>query len=197
MIIKYIWVFISAFLDDVIPLPLPPACVVMIFFQMYFKLDTWTVICVGVAGSILGRYTLMLYIRKVAGRIFNPSKNEDVQFLGEKMKEKGWKTQLSIVSYSLLPLPTTPLFIAGGMAKMKHILILPAFFVGKFTSDALAVFAGEYAAENTSSLLKGIVSWQSVMGFVIGLVLIGALLFVDWRTWLREKKFTLNFKIWK
>ncbi len=194
---KYLLVFASAMVVDIVPLPLPPAFVIMIFLQIYFKLDVWTVIFVGVAGSILGRYILTLYIPKVAGKIFNPAKNEDVQYLGKKLKEKGWRSQLAILTYSLLPLPTTPLFIAGGMAKMRPFFIIPAFFVGKFISDAIAVLGGKYAAENTPSILEGAVSWKSILGIAIGLLLISALLFIDWRTLVQQKKFKINFKIWK
>jgi len=194
---NYLLVFVGSLAVDIIPLPLPPAFVIMIFFQIYFDLNIWIVIIVGVAGSILGRYTLTLYIPKVAGRIFRPSKNEDVKFLGAKLKEKGWKSQVAIVTYSLLPLPTTPLFIAGGMANMKPYLIIPAFTVGKFISDTIAVLMGKYATENAPSLLGGAISWQSISGLILGLLLIALLLFVDWRTWLQQGKFSLNFQIWK
>ncbi len=194
---KYLLVFASAMMVDIVPLPLPPAFTIMIFLQIYYKLDVWTVISVGVAGSILGRYILTLYIPKVAGKIFNPAKNEDVQYLGKKLKEKGWKSQLAILTYSLLPLPTTPLFIAGGMAKMKPFFIIPAFFVGKFISDAIAVIGGKYVAENAPSILEGAISWKSIAGITIGLLLIIALLFIDWRTLVQQKKFKINFKIWK
>lgn len=197
MWVKYLFVFLSALIVDVVPLPLPPAFVIMIFLQIHFNLNVWVVIIVGVAGSILGRYILTLYIPKIAGKIFNPAKNEDVQFLGKKMKEKGWKSQLAILTYSLLPLPTTPLFIAGGMAKMKPYFIIPAFFVGKFISDTLAVFIGMYAAENTPSIIEGAISWKSISGLVLGLILVFLLLFVDWRSWIQNKKFKLNFKIWR
>lgn len=197
MWLKYLYVFIAAMLVDIVPLPLPPAFVVMIFLQLYYKLDVWMVIWVGVAGSILGRYILTLYIPKVASRLFNPDKNADVQFLGKKLKEKGWKSQLAILTYSLLPLPTTPLFIAGGMARMKPIFIIPAFFVGKFTSDAAAVFMGMYAAENITGILDGIISWRTISGLLLGLLLITGILFIDWRTYLEQKKIRINFKIWK
>ena len=197
MWLKYVYVFLASMAVDIVPFPLPPAFVVMVFLQIYFKLDVWVVIVVGVAGSIMGRYILTLYIPKVAKRIFNPSKNEDVQFLGKKLKEKGWKSQLAILTYSLLPLPTTPLFIAGGMAGMKPGLIIPAFFVGKFISDTIAVFMGKYAAENSVSLLEGVFSWESLLGLILGILLMFFVLFVDWRTWLQEKRFTLNYKIWK
>src|SRR5476651_489595 len=116
---QYLLVFFGAFLFDVVAFPFPPAFTVMVFLQIKFGLNIWLVIVIGVAGSILGRYILTLYIPFLAGKIFKPAKNEDVQFLGKKMKEDGWKSQMVIIAYSLLPLPTTPLFVAGGMAKIK------------------------------------------------------------------------------
>jgi membrane protein DedA with SNARE-associated domain len=169
----------------------------MILLQLVFKLNLWAVIFIGVAGSILGRYILTLYIPKIASRIFKPSKNEDVQYLGAKLKQKGWKSQAAILVYSLMPLPTTPLFIAGGMAKMKPYYIIPAFFVGKLISDTIAVLMGEYAAKNTQDLVHGIVNWKSIVGLIMGFLLIAALLFIDWRTLLQHKKFKLRFQIWK
>ena len=197
MWLKYLYVFLASVAVDIVPFPLPPAFVLMVFLQIYFKLDVWVVIIVGVAGSILGRYILTLYIPKVAHRLFKPSKNEDVHFLGRKLKEKGWKSQLAILTYSLLPLPTTPLFIAGGMAGMKPRLIIPAFFVGKFISDSIAVFMGKYAAENSAGLLEGVFSWKSLLGLIFGVMLLFGLLFINWRSLLQEKKFRLNYKIWK
>jgi membrane protein YqaA with SNARE-associated domain len=193
----YWYVFFACVAVDVVPLPLPPAFVVMVYLQIHYHLNVWMVISIGVAGSVIGRYILTLYIPKIAHRLFNPAKNQDVQFLGRKLKEKGWKSQLAILSYSLLPLPTTPLFIAGGMAKMKPYLIIPAFMIGKFTSDTVAVFMGKYAAENASSVIDGIISVKSAIGLLFGILLLFAFLFIDWRSWVQEKKFRINFKIWK
>lgn len=196
MWIKYLVVFIGALLVDVVPFPFPPAFTVMIFLQIKYDLNIWLVIIIGVAGSILGRFILTLYIPKLSGRIFNKAKNEDVQFLGDKLKQKGWKSQLAILTYSLLPLPTTPLFLAGGMAKMKPLYIIPAFTIGKFASDTAAVFMGGYAAKNTAELIHGAVSWKSILGLALGVILIFALLFIDWKALLQEKKFQLKFDIW-
>ena len=197
MWVKYLWVFIGAFLVDVVPFPLPPAFTVMVFLQIKFDLNVWLVIGVGVVGSVLGRTVLTLYIPKVSGKIFTKAKNEDVQFLGSRLKQKGWKGQSIILVYSLLPLPTTPLFVAGGMAKMKPISIIPAFVIGKVISDTLAVVMGKFAAENTGQLLHGLVSWKSITGLVLGLLLLFALLFIDWRTFLIRKKIILKYKILK
>jgi len=192
----FVLVFLGAFLFDVVPIPFPPAFTIMVFLQIMFDLNIWWVIVVGVAGSILGRYVLTLYIPFLAGKIFKKSKNEDVEFLGKKMKEKGWKSQLLIVSYSLLPLPTTPLFLAGGMARIKPLYIIPAFFIGKFTSDAITVHLGKYAAENVTNILESALSLKSIASLVVGLLLICAVLFIDWRTLIQKKKFMLNFRVW-
>ena len=194
---KYVLVFFGAFLFDVVPFPFPPAFTIMVFLQIVFDLNIWMVIIVGVAGSILGRYVLTLYIPIIASKIFKPAKNEDVQYLGKILKEKGWKSQLVIVSYSLLPLPTTPLFIAAGMAKIKPFYIIPAFFVGKFTSDTILVHLGKYSTENTEKMLQGAISWESFVSLAFGILLLSAVLFINWRTLIQKKQFQLNFRIWK
>lgn len=193
----YMLVFICSMAVDIVPFPLPPAFTIMILLQLVFKLNIWAVIIIGVAGSIVGRYILTLYIPKISGKLFNPSKNEDVRYLGKRLKEKGWKSHLVIFLYSLLPLPTTPLFIAGGMANMKPYYIIPAFFCGKLISDTVAVFMGKYAEENTQNLLQGMVNWKSVTGLIVGILLLCILLFIDWRTMLQQKKLKLRFQIWK
>jgi membrane protein YqaA with SNARE-associated domain len=194
---QYLLVFLGAFLFDVVAFPFPPAFTIMVFLQIMFGLNIWWVIVIGVAGSILGRYVLTLYIPLLAGRLVKKSKNEDVQFLGKKMKEKGWRGQVAIIAYSLLPLPTTPLFVAGGMAKIGALYIIPAFFVGKFTSDTVTVHLGKYASEHARSIMEEALSWKSIASLGAGLLLLAALLLIDWRSLIQQKRFQLNLKIWK
>ena len=193
----YLFVFLGALLFDIVPFPFLPAFTIMLYLQVYYHLNVWAVLFIGVAGSILGRYLLTLYIPFISDSYFKPAKNEDVRFLGEKLKEKGWQSQLVIVAYSLLPLPTTPLFLAGGMARIKPRYIIPAFFVGKLTSDTAALLMGRYAAQNVGSIRSSVLSWQSVLGLGLSLLLLGALLFIDWRSLIQKRKFVLNFNIFK
>ena len=85
----------------------------------------------------------------------------------------------------------------GGILRIKPMQIIPPFFIGKFTSDMVMVLAGEYAAENAVSIAEGMLSWKSISGFIVGLLLLCFLLFVDWRCLLEEKKFRMNFRIWR
>ncbi len=194
---QYLCVFLGAFIFDVVPFPLPPAFTVMVFFQILFGLDIWPVITIGVIGSILGRYLLTLYIPYLSDKVLTHAKTEDVQFLGNRISKHTWKTQGIILLYTLLPLPTTPIFIAGGMSRVRALYIIPAFTVGKFTSDAISVHLGNYASENIIQFIERGVTWHSIAGLAIGLLLLGSLLFINWRALIINKKLLLNFHIWK
>lgn len=192
----YLLVFLGSMLVDLFPFPLPPAFTVMIILQIKFDLPIWPVIFIGVAGSVVGRFILTLYIPHVSDKIFKKEKNEDVEYLGKKLNKKTWRSHLVVLIYSLMPLPTTPLFLAAGIAKMKPFYIIPAFAIGKLISNSIVVWIGNYAANNTGDLIHGMVSWKSIVGLLLGLILIFALLFIDWRTLLQKKKFKLKFDIW-
>lgn len=74
---------------------------------------------------------------------------------------------------------------------------MPAFFVGKFTSDAAMVLTGDYVATNLSTIASGFLSWQSIAGTIAGLVVIAMFFFIDWQKLLVEKKVKISFHIWK
>jgi membrane protein DedA with SNARE-associated domain len=194
---QYILVFVGALLFDIVPFPFLPAFTIMLFLQIIFHLNIWIVITIGVAGSVLGRYILILYSPLIGEKYLKVSKNEDIKFLGAKMKENKWKGQMFILAYSLLPLPTTPLFLGAGISKLKAKYIIPAFLIGKFTSDTLALQAGKYASENTQKIIEEALSWKSIASLVLALFLLFCLLFIDWRFLIQQKKLVLNFKIWK
>lgn len=113
------------------------------------------------------------------------------------MNENKWKGFMVFLAYSLLPLPTTPLFLGAGISKIKAIYIIPAFLIGKFTSDSIALQLGKYAAENTDSILANLFSWQSIASFLLGLVMIFGLFFINWRKLVQTKKLELDFRIFR
>ena len=75
--------------------------------------------------------------------------------------------------------------------------IIPVFFIGKFISDMIMVYAGKYATENAISITHGLLSWKTITGASFGLILICAVLFIDWSKFLIKKKLELKFNIWK
>jgi len=195
--LNYVLVFISAMLVDLVPFIGPPAWTAMVFFQMKYGLNIWGVLIVGVVGSTAGRYLYSMYIPLLSSKIIKIQKQQDIEFIGKKLAGAGWQIKLFVLLYTLLPLPSTPLFTAVGMAKIKPMHILPSFFVGKFASDMVMVIGGHYAASNALAISEGYLSWQNVVALVSGIVAIVVFLAIDWRTLLQQKEFRLNFKIWK
>ena len=191
----YVLVFISSLLVDLIPFIGPPAWSVMVFFLIKFHLNIWLVLVVGVVGSAVGRYLMTLYIPRLTSKVINEKKDAELKFLGEKLSGEKWKIPLIVFIYTLIPIPTTPLFTAIAMAKIKPMVVIPPFFVGKFISDMVMVYLGKYAAENTIDIMHGFISWKTITGLVLGLILICAVLFIDWNTFLLKKKLKLNFSI--
>jgi len=196
-ILVYLLVFLASLLVDVVPFVGPPAWTVMVFFQVRYGLDIWTVLFFGVTGSAIGRYLYSSYIPFLSDRFIKPQKNDDLHFIGSKLSNNGWKVQLFVLLYTLMPLPSTPLFTASGIARIKTLYIIPAFFVGKFTSDAIMVFAGDYVANNVASITEGFFSWKTLTGTVLGLFLICLFLFIDWKKLLQDKRIRISFNIWK
>ncbi len=196
--IYYAIVFIAAFLVDIIPVFGPPAWSVMVFMQIKFDLQIWYVIVIGVAGSTLGRYVLSRFIiPHLSDKYVDAKKNDELEYLGNMLNKRSWKSSLFVLIYTLLPIPSAPLFTAAGIARIKPYAIIPPFFVGKFTSDAFIVLAGKYASDNIEVIMKGLFVWQTALSFVIGIILLSLVLIIDWKTLLIRKKLRFNYKVWK
>jgi len=189
--------FFAALATDLIPVIGPPVWTVMVFMLVKYDLNPWLVLAVGVPGSVLGRYGLSLYAAKFLGKIIKQTKNDELKFAGDKLKGSLWRSWPFVLVYSLLPISTTALFSAAGLARIGPLQILPPFFVGKFISDAVMLFSGRYAIHNSVDLVYGTFSWKGILTILIGGVVLAAFLFLDWRLLLERKKLRLNFNIWK
>jgi len=193
----YVLMFFAALVTDLIPVFGPPVWTVMVFMLVKFDMNPWLVLLVGVPGSVLGRYWLSLYVPRLLGKVMKQTKSDELEFVGRKLKGRLWRSWLFVLLYSLLPMSTTALFSAAGLARIKPIQILPPFFVGKFVSDAVMLFTGSYAFHNSVDVLYGTFSWKGLTTIVVGFVVLSAFLFLDWRLLLEKKKLRLNFHIWK
>jgi membrane protein YqaA with SNARE-associated domain len=195
--VLYLVSFGAALLVDTIPVFAPPAWTILAFIIVKWKPNPWGVIMAGALGSVIGRYILTLYMPHVTARIFRPSENDNIAFLGKKIGRRFWRANTFVMLYAISPLSTTALFTAAGMARVNPWNVLPGFAVGKFLGDAWVLFAAKVTAQDAIDLMQGRVSWQTVLMAAGGLVLISGVLFIDWRQLLGRKKLRLNFKIWK
>jgi membrane protein YqaA with SNARE-associated domain len=195
--VLYLASFAAALLVDTIPVFAPPAWTILAFIIVKWKPNPWGVIAAGALGSVIGRYILTLYMPHVTAKIFRPSENANIAFLGKKIGDRFWRANIFVMLYAISPLSTTALFTAAGMARVNPWNVLPGFAIGKFLGDAWVLFTAKVTAEEAKDLMHGRVSWQAALTAAAGLFLISGVLFVDWRELLGRKRLRLNFRIWK
>jgi membrane protein DedA with SNARE-associated domain len=193
----YLVVFLTCLVIDTIPVFAPPAWIAMIFFQVTFDLHIWGVLVAGVAGSAVGRFILSTMMPKISKKILKKRKEEDLEFLGKKLSGKLWKSWTFVFLYTLTPLSTTALFTAAGLAKVSAWQLIPPFFAGKFISNSIMVLTGSYAKTNFMDWGKIFTSWKTYTMAAFVVLILGGLLFIDWRALVIKKKFKLRFQIWK
>jgi membrane protein DedA with SNARE-associated domain len=193
----YLAVFAGALIMDLVPIIAPPAWSVMLWLLVKYDLSPWLVLLAGVPGSALGRYIFSLYVVKGSDKFIKRHKHAELLYLGKKLGPQLWPTWLFVFLYTLTPLSTSALFTAAGMAKVPAVRTIPPFFVGKFISDAVMIFAGRYAVGSFSDTLGSAFSAKGILFMVLGLAIIGSVLFIDWFSLLQRKKLRFDFKIWK
>lgn len=193
----YLWVFLASLAVDLVPIIGPPAWTVMVLLLMRFDLNPWLVLAAGVPGSVLGRYVLSLYTPWLLKKVLRRRKNDEFEFVGRKLRQKLWQSWTFVFIYSISPLPTTPLFSAGGLAKVRPVQILPPFFVGKFISDAVMLYTGRTAFTSLSELFQGTFSVKGLVVAVLSVLIICGFLFLDWRRLIEKRKVRFNVFIWK
>ena len=193
----YVLVFLATLAVDTIPIFAPPAWMVLVILLVTFKLNPWLVIIIGVTGSTLGRYILTRYIPRISSSVVNRREDENLRYIGGKIGKAKWSSALFVFFYTLTPLSTTALFTAVAAARVTPWHILPPFFLGRLITDGVMVFSGKYASASLSELLRGQASWKTVITLIAGLIVIGAFLFIDWRSLLERKKLRFRFKILK
>lgn len=193
----YLLAFFSALAVDTIPIFAPPAWILLVILLVKFHLNPWATVLIGVTGSTIGRYVLTRYIPKVSSSIVNRREDANLRYIGSKLGRAKWSSALFVFFYTLTPLSTTALFTAVAIARIRPWQILPPFFLGRLINDGLLVFSGKYASTNVSELLHGQASWKTFSTLAAGLLVIGAFVFVDWRSLLEHRKLRFRFKILK
>jgi membrane protein YqaA with SNARE-associated domain len=193
----YVLVFLATLAVDTVPIFAPPAWILLVIFAVTFKLNPWIVVVVGVTGSTIGRYILTRYIPRISSAMVNRREDENLRYLGKQLGRAKWSSALFVFLYTLTPLSTTALFTAVAAARVTPWHILPPFFVGRLITDGVMVFSGKYASASLPDLFRGQFSWKTVLILVAGLVIIGAFLFIDWRSLLERKQLRFRVKILK
>src|SRR6266404_4836909 len=177
----YLLVFLATVAADFVPIVFPSAWIVMAFLVMKFHLPLLPVLIAGVCGSTLARYLQSVVMPRIANNYLKRAKQDDLELLGKKLIQKGRRRWYFIFLYTLTPLPGTVLFAAAGIAEMKPSRILAPYYCGRFIGCAILILAVESAVGNIRDFRHGAVTSVGILTCLVGLVVLFAVLFIDWR----------------
>lgn len=196
--IPYALIYFGSLIVDCIPIVAPPAWTLMLFIMLKFDLNPWLVAVVGTAGTVSGRlvYTSMI-VPWIGKKTLGVEKESDLRFLGAKLSQHGWPTFAFVFFYSILPLSTTALFTATGLARVKKLYIIPPFFLGNLLGDSLILISGKYAVKNFGELYSGTFDLKNILLMLFGFIVMLLFLFIDWREMLTKKKLKMKWQFWK
>jgi hypothetical protein len=196
--LAYALVFAASFLVDCIPVFAPPAWTLMILIMLKFNLNPWWVALIGTAGTVSGRLVFVTYIVPWLGKqTIGRDKESDLKFLGDRLSKHGFSTFFFVFAYSLLPLSTTALFTAAGLAGVRKILIIIPFFLGNLIGDSALLISGKYTFHHFADLYEGFGSLKSILLLAAGLLFVFLFLLIDWRELLESKKLSLKWRFWR
>ncbi len=194
----YALVLFASIAVDCVPVFAPPAWTLMLLLMLKYDLNPYATAVVGTCGTVTGRFIFSsVIIPWLGSKTLSRDKESDLRYLGTRINKKGIAAFAFIFLYSLLPLSTTALFTAAGLARVRTIFILPPFFLGNLIGDGLLLLSGKATIRSLGDLFKGSWSVKDISIMAVGLLVVLALLFVDWRTLLQKKKVKWKWTFWK
>ena len=194
----YLLVLLASIAVDCVPVFAPPAWTLMLLLMIKFDLNPYVTVLVGTCGTVTGRLIFSsLIIPWLGEKTLGRHKESDLRYLGKRLSDKSLTMFLFIFLYSLLPLSTTALFTAAGLAGVRKVLVLPPFFLGNLIGDGILLLSGNAAVGSVNELFTGSWSLKDITIMAFGLIVVLALLFVDWRTLLQKKKLKWEWTFWK
>src|SRR3954470_11907108 len=88
----YLWAFLIGVGFDLVPIVGPPVWTGLVLLLIKFDANPWLVLACGVPGSVLGRYLLSLYTPWLSKKILKRKKNDDMEFVGQRLKPRLWQS---------------------------------------------------------------------------------------------------------
>jgi hypothetical protein len=159
----------------------PPTWAVLVFFRFrYPELPVPALVVGGAVAAAAGRVLLAVVFRAFGTKL--PRKRqESLQVLGHAIGESRTGLLASFALFAVAPLPSAQLFEAAGLARIRLDRLVAAFFVGRLASYSIYLGAASAAHQSVSRLFtKGLLSPQAIATELIGVVLLIAVILVDW-----------------
>lgn len=193
----WIVIFLTVFINNIIPIFAPPTWMVLSAIAVYFKLDSvFLLVLIGAAAATCGRLVLAIFSRNIIrSKFLSEQSKNNIDDLKRHLERRKVLTFGIFLFYAFSPLPSSQLFIAYGLTKMPFKLVAVPFFIGRIISYTVLSLTSLGISKRLamSSLKTGsFFSIYFVVSQLIFLILIYWFVKIDWHLLFTEKK--IKFK---
>lgn len=159
----------------------PPTWAVLVFFMFrYGEVPAAALILGGAIAAVSGRALLALVSRHFGAKLPR-RRQESLQLLGHALGESRAGLAGSFALFAVAPLPSAQMFEAAGLARIRLVPLLAAFFLGRLVSYSIYVGGASAAHDDLKRLFdRGLFSPQAIAIQVAGIVLLIVLVLIDW-----------------
>ena len=184
-----VWVLTVAL--NVVPAFMPPTWALLVYFRIGYDLDIWPLALVGAFGATTGRALLALISRSVGERVVPARWRANISALADTIQSCPAFSLPTLGLFALGPVPSNHLFIAAGLAKAPLRPVLTVFAVARFFSYVIWITATAMAAQSLRQVLGPNLSGGLAVAIqIVGLILLVAIMQVDWANVLRRWQVT-------
>ncbi len=195
-----IYIISSVFiiLLNVVPAFMPPTWSIVSYLYIKYAPNLIIISIVAAISSSIGRFLLSKISTRFTDKVLSISAKENILFLGNSIKGHSVRAFLFTFIWAISPLASNPLFIALGLAKthMKHVII--GFLTGRLLSYSALAYTSSLLFEGIRDMFSDkFLDFRKIILEIISLSIIFLYLFIDWKILLVNKRFKLNFMIFK
>ncbi len=190
-------IFVTVFINNIIPVFAPPTWMVLSAVAVYFKLDSvLLLVLIGAAAATCGRLILAVFSRNIIrSKFLSERSKNNIDDLKRHLEKRKALTFGIFLFYAFSPLPSSQLFIAYGLTKMPFKLVAIPFFIGRIASYSFLSLTSLKISEHLAmSLLKtgSFFSAYFIISQLVFFVLIYWFVKIDWHLLFTEQKFKMR-----
>jgi hypothetical protein len=172
------------FLVSAVPAFMPPAWAVLSFCYVEFGLPLLPLTVGGALAAALGRTLLAAGSARFRGWVAR-GREADVAALHDYLAERGRGVFWGTFLYSVSPLPTNDLFIAGGIVGARRSWMIAGCWAGCAVNYTFWVWVAGHAVDSLAGLFEPSQhGWLALIAQLLGVLFAVLLIRLPWHRWL-------------
>ncbi len=188
--LTYFLIAVLVFTTNVIPFFMPATWTVLSYIAVAYSIPVLPLAFIGAVFATLGRATLAKLSQTIIReKIISEKTRKNIDVIKKQLEGKKTLTVGVVLLYAFSPFPSSQLFIAYGLTKMKLRYIVIPFFFGRLCSYTFFAFSATRIVRAFFPFsLNHLFSWYFLVSQLLTIVTVYLFAKIDWQELLKHKK---------